>query len=106
MIPMKIALLAMCILGTSAAFGQTATSGVSARPQIYAFETHPEHASRQPMALTQNLTGNEILVYAQGERPLWEVATPVREVPLGDSARALRQEHEAAKRAAKCWQSQ
>jgi len=103
---MKTALLAMCILGASAAFGQTATSSLSARPQIYYFETHPEHASRQPLAQTQNLTGNEILVYAQGELPLWEVATPVRQVPLGDSARALRQEHETAKRAAKCWQNQ
>jgi hypothetical protein len=103
---MKIAWLAMCILGASAAFGQAATNVLSPRPQIYTFETHPEHASRQPMAATQDLTGNEILVYAQGERPLWEVATPVREVPLGDSARALRQEHETAKRAAKCWQNQ
>ncbi len=103
---MKTALFAIFILGASAAFGQIATSSISARPQVYIFETHPEHASRQPLAPAQNLNGNEILVYAQGERPLWEVATPAHEVPLGDSARALRQEHDAAKKAAKCWQNQ
>jgi hypothetical protein len=103
---MKTAFLAMCILGASAAFGQTATSSVSARPQIYSFETHSERASRQPLAPTQNLNGNEIMVYANGELALWEVATPVHEVPLGDSARALRQEHATVKKAAKCWQNQ
>jgi hypothetical protein len=106
MILMKTTLLAICILGASAAFGQAATNVLSARPQIYTFETHPEHASRQPLAMEQNLNGNEVLVYAQGERPLWEVATPVHEVPLGDSARALRQEHETATRAARHWQNQ
>jgi hypothetical protein len=102
---MKTALLVICILGASAAFGQ-ATPSVSAQPQEYTFESHALHASRQPLAPIVNLAGNEVLVYAQGERPLWEVATPVREVPLGDSARALREEHETAKRAAKCWQNQ
>ena len=104
---MKTTLLTICILlGASAAFGQTAANVLSARPQVYTFETHPEHASRQPLAPAQNLNGDEVLIYAQGERPSWELATPVHEVPLGDSARALRQEHEAAKRAAKSWQNQ
>jgi hypothetical protein len=103
---MKTALLAICIVGASAAFGQTATTTVNAHPQVYYFETHPEHASRQPLAAAQSLNGNEIMVYAQGELPLWEVATPVHEVPLGDSARALRQEHESVKKAARYWQNQ
>jgi hypothetical protein len=102
---MKTFLLTFCILGASAAFGQ-ATNVLSNTPQVYAFETHPEHASRQSLAPMQSLNGNEELVYAQGERPLWEVATAVHEVPLGDSARALRQEHETSKRAAKRWQNQ
>ena len=102
---MKTILLTICILGASAAFGQAATV-LSATPQVYSFETHPEHASRQPLAPMQSLNGSEELVYAQGELPLWEVATPVHEVPLGDSARALRQEHETSKRAGKCWQNQ
>jgi len=102
---MKITLLTICILCASAAMGQV-TSVLSATPQVYSFETHPEHASRQSLAPMQSLNGNEELVYAQGELPLWEVATPVHEVPLGDSARVLRQEHETSKRAAQCWQNQ
>ncbi len=106
---MKIAMLAICILGSSAAFAQAASAGrssVSAQAQPYTFETHPEHASRKALRSAEDLNGNEIVVYAQGERPLWEVATPVYEVPLGDSARALRQEHAIVKRAARCWQNQ
>jgi protein-disulfide isomerase len=104
---MKIAVLAVCILGSSAAFAQAVASGsVNAQPQVYAFESHPEHASRKALRSAEDLNGNEIVVYAQGERPLWEVATPVQEVALGDSARALRQEHATMKKAARCWQNQ
>jgi hypothetical protein len=73
---------------------------------VYLFESHPEHASRQALALIQNLNGGETYVYAQGERPLWEVATPTHEMPLGDSARVLREEHASVKKAVKCWQNQ
>jgi len=41
-----------------------------------------------------------------GGETLVEVATPVQEVALGDSARALRQEHATMKKAARCWQNQ
>jgi hypothetical protein len=102
---MKTAFLVTCIFCASAAFGQVGASTISAEPQTYSFYSHPAHAARQPMASEQNLNGGETYVYAQGERPLWEVATPTHEVPLGDSARALRQEHLTVKRAAKCWQN-
>ncbi len=102
---MKTALFVMCVLCASVAFGQAATVGVSAEPVIYSFASHPEQATRQPLAQSQNLNGGETYVYARGERPLWEVATPSQEVPLGDSARMLRQEHLTVKRAAKCWQN-
>lgn len=104
---MKIAMLALCILGSSAAFAQSVvgSSSVSAQPQVYAFESHPEHASRKPMRPMEMLNENEPTVSAQGERPLWEFATPVHEVPLGDSARTLRLEHAATKKAAKVWQN-
>jgi len=104
---MKMAVLAICILGSSAAFAQAASrSSVSAQTQQYVFETHPEHASRQALRSSEELNGNEVMIYAQGERPLWEVATPVHEVPLGDSARALRREHATVKKAARYWQNQ
>ncbi len=103
---MKTALFAMFVLCASTAFAQSVASpSVSSQPIIYSFESHAEHASRQPLAQEQSLNGGETLTYAQGERPLWEVATPTHEVPLGDSARALRQEHLTAKRAVKCWQN-
>ena len=103
---MKTIVLALCVVGSSVAWGQTATTSVSAQAHSYTFETNSEHASRKSLALDQTLNGNEIMVYAQGERPLWEVATPVREVPLGDSARVLRVEHAAVKKAAKVYQNQ
>lgn len=102
---MKTALFVMCVLCASAAFGQVGASTLSSQPVVYAFESHPQQAMRQSMAQEQNLNGGETYVYAQGERPLWELATPTHEVPLGDSARMLRQEHLTAKKAAKCWQN-
>ncbi len=102
---MKTAFLVMCVLCASAAFGQGATSSISAQPQVYMFESHPEHASRQPMAREQSLNGGETYIYAEGERPLAEFSTPSHEVPLGDSARLLREEHATAKKAARCWQN-
>jgi hypothetical protein len=102
---MKTALFVICVLCTSTAFGQLALSSISAQPTVYTFDSHPEHASRQPMAQEQNLNGGVTLTYGQGERPLWEVAAPVRETPLGDSARMLRQEHATARKAARCWQN-
>lgn len=52
------------------------------------------------MGHEQSLSEMSTYSYAQGERPLWEVA-PVKqpEVPLGDIARALRHEHLKAKKA-------
>jgi hypothetical protein len=102
---MKTAFFVICVLCASAAFGQVAAVNVSAQPQIYSFDSHPEHASRQPMAEVRSINGGETYVYAQGERPLWELATPSHEVPLGDSARLLRQEHATAQKAARCWQN-
>jgi hypothetical protein len=102
---MKKALLAICILGSTAAFAQYAGGSLSAQPQVYSFASHEEHASRRPLRTTEILNGDETVVSAQGERSLWEVATPVHEVPLGDSARTLRLEHAATKKAAKVWQN-
>jgi hypothetical protein len=40
--------------------------------------------------------------YARGERPLWEVAVKrPAEIPLGDIARLLRNQHAAARKAVK-----
>ena len=101
---MKTIIFATCFLCTTAAFGQ-ASATISARPQPLSFEYNPQHATRPPVADVQNLfdTTGSTYTYGQGERPLWEVAEPKHEVPLGDSARALRKEHEVVKKAAQVW---
>ncbi len=102
---MKTALLAAGVLGVlvlcaSASFGQSVTAGtLSATPQIYSFEGHPEHAMRTPLAQEQQINGGETVVSAVGERPLWEVATIVHERPLGDVAREFRAQRLLSKKA-------
>ena len=104
---MKTAAFAICVLCASAALGQGIGSSIDAQPQVYAFASHPQHASQQPLAPIQNLTGGDTYVYAQGERPLREFATSTstQETSLGDSARRLRQERLAVKKAVRCWQN-
>ncbi len=52
------------------------------------------------MGAQQNLLGSNAYSSAKGERPLWEVAPPPPPaIPLADTARALRKQHELAKKA-------
>jgi len=98
---MKTILCAMFLLCASAAFGQAVGAAtVSSQPQVYTFDSHPLHASRVPMAQSQDLNGGVTVVVTQGERPLWEVAQEKHEMPLGDVARMLRAERAAKKKAA------
>ena len=102
---MKAIIFTVCLLCSAAAFAQAGSAGISARPQPVTFDYNAQHAARQPMAEPQNLTDSSAstYTYGQGERPLWEVAVETHEVPLGDSARALRKEHEVVKKSAKVW---
>jgi hypothetical protein len=99
---MKAMIFAACFLYTTVAFGQVGGS-ISGRAQPLSFDSNPQHASWQPLADSQSLFSGSgtTYTYAQGERPLWEVAEKKVEVPLGDSARALRKEHEIVKKSAK-----
>src|SRR5271165_2789967 len=98
---MKATWFLLCFLGATAALGQSFSVAAlsSVEPQPLQMASHPAHASQHPMETEQNLIGNSAYVYAQGERPLWEVAPVTVSVPLGDVARALRQEHLTAKKA-------
>ncbi|MBZ5597099.1 MAG: hypothetical protein LAN83_02145 [Acidobacteriia bacterium] len=98
---MKTTVLVLCFLCATAALGQTAAGGssLSAQPVVYAFSSHPRRASERAMAQEQSLLHKPGLVYAQGERPLWEVMPEKQEIPLGDVARVLRKEHATAKKA-------
>jgi hypothetical protein len=104
---MKTTLFVLFLLLTTAALGQSAggTWALDSQPQVIAMPGHPQTATRQPMATERNLLGNSSYVYAQGERPLWEVGAKPVVVSLGEIARQLRKEHETAKKADKCFEN-
>lgn len=102
---MKTTLFALCFLCATAALGQSVAVGsaLNSQPQMVQFSSHPEHASQQPMGQGENLLEKSGYVYAQGERPLWEVVPASDAMPLGDAARALKKEHATAKKADIVW---
>lgn len=97
-------LVMLCVF-CGAAFGQSiATSAANSQAQMFYLPENPLHATQTPMAQPQDLLEHSGNAWAPGERPLWEVAPKkAAETPLGDIARALRQEHATAKKAAKVW---
>jgi hypothetical protein len=100
---MKTAVCLFCVLSASAAFAQNVgavTGALSNEPVRIVVPDHPGHASQQPMLTEQSLLNTSTFTSAQGERPLWEVAPKKVEVPLGDVARTLRQEHNVVKKSA------
>ncbi len=102
---MKRTLLALLLLTASSAFAQSLGASVrSSEPVPAQFASHPARANQQPLASEQNILFTATNTYAQGERPLWEVAKPAPEVPLGDIARMLREEHASAKKAVKVFE--
>ena len=102
---MKMTMLALCFfLCATAAFGQSA-SVLSNRPQGLEIPDNPAHASQHEMADQQNILEHSGYTYAQGEKPLWEFGPVSQPVPLGDSARALRKQHEGTKKSDIVWQN-
>jgi hypothetical protein len=99
---MKTTLFAMLIICATGAMGQSFGAAVISEP--YQFSEHPAFAERQPMAREQNLRGAESpYTYGKGEIPLRDVVIPSAQIPLGDVARRLKSEHEAAKKADIIW---
>lgn len=99
---MKVTFVALFLLvAASLVFGQAtaATGALNAQPSVLTLPSHPQHAAFKALAIEQVLTPSSGYTYAHGERPLWEVAPVPQEVPLGDIARALREEHLKAPRA-------
>jgi hypothetical protein len=98
---MKVTLSILFLLCASAAFGQASAgaSALSAQPVVIQMQSHPEHASYTPLGQEQYLSEKSTYTFGHGERPLWEVAPVRTEVPLGDVARALREEHLKARKA-------
>jgi hypothetical protein len=91
------ALLIFC----SPAHAQTAGGLLSNSPVILELPSHPELAQLHDMAPEHELVGQgpNTYSYAQGEQPLWEFGHPYEAVPLGDVARAYRQQKLTAKKA-------
>jgi hypothetical protein len=93
-------LLAVCILASVGAAGQTISSNfLNGQPQMLVMAEHPQHASQTPLAQDQDLRERSSYVYAQGERPAWEFMPAPAFVPLAPLARSLRDEHARAKKA-------
>jgi hypothetical protein len=93
---MKTTMIAVCflfcLLCVGSAFGQTA-SVLNSDSAMIVVPDHPQRAAQHDMAQYDNLLGNNAYTYAQGERPVWEYAPDKHETPLGDVARAYRQQH-------------
>lgn len=105
---MKVTLLLFCVFCATAMFAQYG-SGVpvlSNQPQPIYMPGHPQHASQHAMSMEHAIVGTYTVTYARGERSASEL-TPkvVVSIPLGDTARVLRKEHEAAKKAEKLWEN-
>jgi len=99
---MKTVFFLFCVMSATAAFGQSVAgaSVMSAEPMPVTVPTHPRHADHQSLLTEQSLLGTSVNVSAHGERPLWEFAPKKVEIPLGDVARALREDHKVAKKSA------
>ena len=98
---MKTTLVVLIVLCAVAAFGQTA-SVLPNQPQIVQVPDHPQHAEPHALATERSIVGGgpETYTYARGERPLWEFGSPLPQPkPLGDIARAFRQEKLTSKKA-------
>lgn len=99
---MKTTLALLLICSATAVFAQSVGGATrSAQPVVTQFESHPQRARQNAMAQEDNILFHATNPSAQGERPLWEVAEPAPEIPLGDVARLLRNEHAIARKAVK-----
>jgi hypothetical protein len=98
---MKITLFALCFFCAASALGQSAGGSVGSASMSSSIQmtSHPQHAAQAPMALEESLFDHSGYFIVEGERPLWEVQPLSPKVPLGDIARALRKEHDTAKKA-------
>lgn len=97
---MKTTLLILIVLCAATALGQIAPV-IPSQVSVVQIPDHPQHAEQHAMATERSLVGGglETYTYAHGERPLWEFGPVSEPVPLGDVARAYRQEKLTSKKA-------
>jgi hypothetical protein len=102
---MKIAIGMVALLLATTAFAQSGGGLLNSEPQRLEMTGHPAHASQVGMGTEQRVRETSYVTIEHGERPLWEVAPKVDLVPLGDTARRLRQEHATVKKAQRVWEN-
>jgi hypothetical protein len=93
---MKTALLVLCLLGTTAAFGQQPAAPVSRQPQSHQPHSHPGHAAAQALAAERYILGGTKYFSVQGNRWTWDLPQAPTQSPtqsLGETARILREGH-------------
>jgi hypothetical protein len=96
---MKTTFLILCLLLTTAAFGQYGSS-VGSQPHSYQPPSHPQRAMTHALAAEQYVLGGTSYLSAQGERPAWDLPqAPSPSPSLGETARVLRKEHAKLKKA-------
>lgn len=95
---MKLNLLGSFLLFASLTWGQSGVPVLNGQPQPLRLAGNSQRASAAPMGEQQSLLSSGTYSSGKGERPIWEVA-PSCSTPLGDTARALRKQHETAKKA-------
>jgi len=94
-----------CAMSAVSAMGQANIgTAVSADIEPFQMPDHTQIAAPHDLAPEHDLRGRPAYVsYSQGERPLWEVFQLLPETPLGDMARAYRQEHALVRKASIVW---
>jgi hypothetical protein len=95
---MKTSIFVLCLFCAVTAFGQ---QGTVLNPNVQPFSppSHPQHASQHEMGQETSLLSTSSYSWAKGEVPLADLASPMYYTPLGDIARAYREEHANAPKA-------
>lgn len=102
---MKNILLVLCVLCTSAAFGQYGVGSRSSEPLVYQSPSHPAHAGYAPMLQEQSVLASSSYTSAQGERRPSDFPQ-ADGVSLGAYARELKQQRAQSKKSRVVWINQ
>ncbi|MBZ5665200.1 MAG: hypothetical protein LAO30_11405 [Acidobacteriia bacterium] len=104
---MKKTLFVLCLLSTTAAFGQyySGAGHLDSQPVIYEPPSHPAHATYAPMSQERSVLTSTSYSSAQGERRASDFPQ-VDGISLGMYAREMRKQHSQAKKARVVWVNQ
>jgi hypothetical protein len=101
---MNKTILTLCLLCATHAFGQYA-GVISSESQKFEVPSHEQHAIQQDLGQEKSLLITGVTTHEHGMRPLWELAPVHVEVPLGDTARMLKKQHDVSKKADIVWEN-